>query len=98
MNNDFSVNNVNITTNLTVGGEIDLTSNLTVNGDIQFTNSNTSIERYTNATKSNVSMDLSINETACAIRLVNGTNDDTDTNTYMECNNTTGGTTFFKPS
>ena len=43
-------------------------------------------------------MDLSINETANAIRLTNGTNDDTDTNTYIECNNTTGGTTFVKPT
>ena len=31
-----------------------------------------------------------------AIRLINGTNDDTDTNTYIECNNTTNGPTFFK--
>ena len=43
-------------------------------------------------------MDLSINETASAIRLINGTNDDTDTSTYLECNNTTGGTTLFKPT
>ena len=96
--NDLSVGNINLTTNLTVGGNIDLTSNLIVNGDIQFTNVNTSIERYVNATKSNISMDLSINETTSAIRLINGTNDDTDTNTYMECNNTTGGTTLFKPT
>ena len=98
MNNDLSVNNVNITTNVTIGGEIDITSNLTVKGDIELTNANTSIERYTNATKSNISMDLSINESANSIRLINGTNDDTDTNTYIECNNTTGGTTFFKPT
>ena len=96
--NDLSVGNINLTTNLTVGGDINLTSNFIVNGDIQLTNSNTSIERYTNATKSNISMDLSINETASAIRLINGTNDDTDTNTYIECNNTTGGTTLFKPT
>ena len=98
MNNDLAVNNLNVTTNATVGGEIDLTGNLTVKGDIELTNANTSIERYTNATKSNISMDLSINETASAIRLINGTNDDTDTNTYLECNNTTGGTTLFKPT
>ena len=98
MNNDLAVNNVNVTTNLTIGGGIDITNNLTVKGDIELTNSNTSIERYTNATKSNISMDLSINETANAIRLINGTNDDTDTNTYIECNNTTGGTTLFKPT
>ena len=67
-----------------------------VSNPIELVDTNTSIERYTNATKSNVSLDLSINETASAIRLINGTNDDTDTNTYIECNNTTNGTTFFK--
>ena len=67
-----------------------------VSNPIELVDANTSIERYTNATKSNISLDLSINETASAIRLSNGTNDDTDTNTYIECNNTTNGTTFFK--
>ena len=67
-----------------------------VSNPIELVDANTSIERYTNATKSNISLDLSINETASAIRLINGTNDDTDTNTYIECNNTTNGTTFFK--
>ena len=67
-----------------------------VSNPIELVDANTSIERYTNATKSNVSLDLSINETASAIRLINGNNDDTDTNTYIECNNTTNGTTFFK--
>ena len=67
-----------------------------VSNPIELVDSNTSIERYTNATKPNVSLDLSINETTSAIRLINGTNDDTDTNTYIECNNTTNGTTFFK--
>ena len=67
-----------------------------VTNPIELVNSNTSIERYTNATKSNISLDLSRNETASAIRLINGNNDDTDTNTYIECNNTTNGTTFFK--
>ena len=67
-----------------------------VSNPIELVDANTSIERYTNATKSNVSLDLAINETASAIRLINGTNDDTDTNTYIECNNTTNGTTFFK--
>ena len=68
-----------------------------VSNPIELVDANTSIEKYTNATKSNVSLDLSINETASAIRLINGDNDDTDTNTYIECNNTTNGTTFFKP-
>ena len=67
-----------------------------VSNPIELVNTNTSIERYTNATKCNISLDLSINETASAIRLINGTNDDTDTNTYIECNNTTNGTSFFK--
>ena len=67
-----------------------------VSNPIELVDANTSIERYTNATKSNVSLDLAINETASAIRLIDGTNDDTDTNTYIECNNTTNGTTFFK--
>ena len=66
-----------------------------VTNPIELVDANTSIERYTNATKSNVSLDLSINETASAIRLINGTYDDTDTNTYIECNNTTNATTFF---
>ena len=67
-----------------------------VSNPIELVNSNTSIERYTNATKNNISLDLSVNETASAIRLINGDNDDTDTNTYIECNNTTNGTAFFK--
>ena len=67
-----------------------------VSNPIELVNSNTSIERYVNSTKNNISLDLSINETASAIRLINGNNDDTDTNTYIECNNTTNGTTFFK--
>ena len=57
---------------------------------------NVSIERYTNATKSNISLDLSINETSSAIRLLDGTIDDTDTNTYVECNNATSGTVYHK--
>ena len=67
-----------------------------VSNPIELVDANTSIERYTNATKSNISLDLAINETASSIRLINGNNDDTDTNTYIECNNTTNGTTFFK--
>ena len=67
-----------------------------VSNPIELVDAFASVERYTNATKSNVSLDLSINETASAIRLINGDNDDTDTNTYIECNNTTNGTTFFK--
>ena len=94
---DSSSGNVNITNELSVGN-IDLTSNLAVGGEIQLTDTNTSIERYSNATKSNVSLDLSISETASAIRLINRNNDDTDANAFLECNNTTGGTTLFKPT
>ena len=89
--------NINIDNNLLVN-KVNITTNLTLGGDIELTNSNTSIQRYNNATKTNASMDLSINETASAIRLINGTNDDNDTSTYLECNNTTGGTTLFKPT
>ena len=67
-----------------------------VSNPIELVDANTTIERYTNATKSNISLNLAINETASSIRLINGNNDDTDTNTYIECNNTTNGTTFFK--
>ena len=97
---DLSLNpsgNINIDNNLLVN-KVNITTNLTLGGDIELTNSNTSIQRYNNATKTNTSMDLSINETASAIRLINGTNDDNDTSTYLECNNTTGGTTLFKPT
>ena len=66
-----------------------------VSNPIELVDANTTIERYTNDTKSNISLDLAINETASSIRLINGNNDDTDTNTYIECNNTTNGTTFF---
>ena len=89
--------NINIDNNLLVN-QVNITTNLTLGGDIELTNPDTSIQRYNNATKTNTSMDLSINETASAIRLINGTNDDTDTSTYLECNNTTGGTTLFKPA
>ena len=89
--------NININDNLLVN-KVNITTNLTLGGDIELTNSNTSIQRYNNATKTNASMDLSINEAASAIRLINGTNDDNDTSTYLECNNTTGGTTLFKPT
>ena len=66
-----------------------------VSNPIELVDANTRIERYTNATKSDISLDLSVNETASAIRLVNGDNDDTDTNTYIECDNTTKGTAFY---
>ena len=55
-----------------------------VSNPIELVDSNTSMERYTNATKSNISLDLSVNETSSAIRLISRTNDDTDTNTYIE--------------
>ena len=54
-----------------------------VSNPIELVNSNTSIERYVNSTKNNFSLGLSINETSSGIRLINGNNDDTDTNTYI---------------
>ena len=87
--------NVNITNDLSVGN-INLASNLIVGGEIQLTDTNTSIERYTNATKSNVSMDFRTDQEA--LRLMLGASTDADTNTFIECNNATGGTTLFKPT
>ena len=81
-----------------VGGDPNnITGDLTVTGDIRVTDASTSFERYVNAVKSNVSLDLTINETASAIRLINGENFANDTNVYFECNNTTANTTMFKP-
>ena len=90
--------NVNITndlslTNLTADG-ISLTNNINIGGNIELTDANTSIERYNNATKSNISMDLRTDQEA--MRLMLGSSTDTDTNTYIECNTATGGTTLFK--
>ena len=82
--NDLSVSSINLTSNLIVGG------------GIQLTDTNTSMERYTNATKSNISMDFRTDQEA--MRLMLGTSTDTDTNTFIECNNATGGTTLFKPT
>ena len=67
-----------------------------VSNPIELVDANTTIERYANSTKNNITLDLAINETASGIRIINGTNDDTDTNTYLECNNTTNGTVFYK--
>ena len=67
-----------------------------VSNPIELVDTNTTIERYVNSTKNNITLDLAINETSSGIRLITGTNDDTDTNTYLECNNTTNGTVFHK--
>ena len=92
--------NVNITndlslTNLTADG-INLTNNIHIGGNIELTDANTIMERYTNATKSNISMDFRTDQEAT--RLMLGGASDGDTNTYLECNNSTGGTTLFKPT
>ena len=92
--------NVNISndlslTNLTADG-ISLTNNINIGGNIELTDANTSIERYNNATKSNTSMDIRTDQEAT--RLILGGASDGDTNTYLECNNATGGTTLFKPT
>ena len=92
--------NVNITNDLfvstlTVDG-ITLTKNTNIGGNIELTDANTSIERYNNATKSNMSMGSRTNQEA--LRLMLGASTDTDTNTCIECNSTTGGTTLFTPA
>ena len=92
--------NVNITndlslTNLTAD-TINLTNNINIGGNIELTDANTNIERYTKATKSNTSMDIRTDQEAT--RLILGGASDNDTNTYLELNNSTGGTTLFKPT
>ena len=92
--------NVNITndlslTNLAADGT-SLTNNINIGGNIELTDANTSMERYNNATKSNISMDFRTDQEA--IRLMLGGSSDGDTNTYLECNNATGGTTIFNPT
>ena len=75
---------------------ISLTNNINIGGNFELIDGNTSIERYSNATKSNISLDLKTDQKA--LRLMLGASTDTDTNTFIECNNTTGGTTIFKPA
>ena len=82
-------------TNLTADN-ISLTNNINIGGNIELTDANTSMERYNNATKSNISMDFRTDQEAT--RLMLGGASDGDTNTYLECNNSTGGTTLFKPT
>ena len=91
--------NVNITndlslTNLTADG-ISLTNNINIGGNVELADASTSMERYNNATKSNISMDFRTDQEA--IRLMLGGASDGDTNTYLECINATGGTTIFNP-
>ena len=92
--------NVNITNNLSLSNltadGISLTNNINIGGSIELTDGNTSIERYNNATKSNISMDLRTDQEA--MRLMLGASTGANTNTYIECNNATGGTTLFNPT
>ena len=92
--------NVNITNDLSLSNlsadGISLTNSINLGGSIELTDGNTSIERYSNATKSNISLDLKTDQEA--LRLMLGASTDTDTNTFIECNNATGGTTVFKPT
>ena len=92
--------NVNITNDLSLtkltADAINLTNNINIGGNIELTDANTIMERCTNATKSNISMDFRTDQEAT--RLILGGASDDDTNTYLECNNATGGTTLFKPT
>ena len=92
--------NVNITNDLSLSNlsadGISLTNSINLGGSIELTDGNTSIERYSNATKSNISLDLKTDQEG--LRLMLGASTDTDTNTFIECNNATGGTTVFKPT
>ena len=67
--------------------------NLRVNNDIEIFDTNSILSRYPNATKANTSLDIRTDQEA--MRLVLGGASDGDTNTYLECNNNTGGTTLF---
>ena len=67
--------------------------NLRVNNDIEILDTNTIFSRYPNATKVNTSLDIRTDQEA--MRLVLGGASDGDTNTYLECNNNTRGTTLF---
>ena len=92
--------NVNITNDLSLSNlaadGISLTNNINIGGNIELTDGNTSIDRYSNATNSNISLDLKTDQEA--LRFMLGTSTHTDTNTFIECNNATGGTTVFKPT
>ena len=77
-----------------VNGDALFRNNIVVNQDIKILNDNTTIERYVNSTKANISMDVRTNEDA--IRLMVGTATDTDTNTYLECDKTNTKTIFYK--
>ena len=64
--------------------------NLRVNENIELLDANTVLDRYTNATKVNTSLDIRTDQGS--MRLVLGSASDGDTNTYLECNNNTGAT------
>ena len=88
-----------LTGTLTSGYGLDVANNalvrqnLRVNNDIEILDTNTILSRYPNATKVNTSLDIRTDQEA--MRLVLGGASDGDTNTYLECNNNTGGTTLF---
>ena len=70
-----------------------LTNN--ISNPIGLVDANTNIERYVNTTKSKTSLVLRTDQEA--IRLVVGGASDGDTNTYVECNKTTGVAMIHKP-
>ena len=92
--------NVNLTndlllSNLAADG-ISLTNNIKIGGNIELTDGNTSMGRYSNATKSNISLNLKTDQEA--LRFMLGASTDTDTSTFIEGDNATGGKTVFKPT
>ena len=70
--------------------------NLRVSGNIELLDANTVLDRYSNATKVNTSLDIRTDQEA--MRLVLGGASDGDTNTYLECNNNTGATVLHQPT
>ena len=78
---------------LDVNGNALVREDLIINRNLGLLNTNTVLDRFVNATKSNTSLDVRTDQEA--IRLMLGGATDTDTNTYIECNNNTAQTRFF---
>ena len=69
---------------------------LMINRDLKFLNNDTFINRKTNATDAETSLDIVNSKSNATIRLITGTQADTDTDVHVECNKTNNQTRFFK--
>ena len=77
-----------------VAGNAIIRQNLRVSNLIEFADTNTTLERYANATKVNTSLDIRTDEDT--IRLMTGASTDADTNTHIECDKANDKTIFYK--